>query len=375
MAAFSWRPRTTDNFGSVQVPFAEASLQAASGRKHRVALQVDSGAVVSLLRRSVADLLGLSFENGRELRLSAVGGSPTQARLHEIDTHIDGIELRVPYAIAETENVPNLLGRLGVFDRLQVDFDPTLQETNLSPQWLNPNDARIWRFLLETDRHILDKTRWSENPLPGRADEVASRLVSRSAQVFASITGLLKLGRVFGCPPLIRSLLELSMQLEFLLENPAERAQQYLDYEHVSKYRLEQAIVNASEGEIAKSIASSPDRPGGEAQLRVNYELVRDQFRKPNSKIWNNWYCKTVEDLAREVGRLADYQLWYRLCSRWSHGDPFQSDRVQMIDARQAYIASACFYGRTLLRTAEAKRIVLTSEQYEGLRELARGIV
>ena len=75
MPVWKWRRRPTRNFGDVWVPFAHIEIQTAEGRFQSVALQADSGAMVSLLRRSVADLLGIQLEQGREIQLSGVGGA------------------------------------------------------------------------------------------------------------------------------------------------------------------------------------------------------------------------------------------------------------------------------------------------------------
>jgi hypothetical protein len=80
----------------------------------------------------VADLLGLDLNAGRKVDLAGVGGASTIAYLHNLHTRFDGsLILEVPFAIADSETVPNLLGRLGVFDRLQVSFDPCLRETRV----------------------------------------------------------------------------------------------------------------------------------------------------------------------------------------------------------------------------------------------------
>ena len=75
MPVWKWRRRPTRNFGDVWVPFAHIEIQTAEGRFQSFALQVDSGAMVSLLRRSVADLLGIQLEQGREIQLSGVVGA------------------------------------------------------------------------------------------------------------------------------------------------------------------------------------------------------------------------------------------------------------------------------------------------------------
>ncbi len=137
MPVYSWRRRPTKHFGEVWVPYAEVELKQADGHFQAFALQIDSGAVVSLLRRSVAGVLGIDLESGRRIDLASVGGGRTNAYVHEIPSRFgDGIEVTVPYAIAEIENVPNLLGRRVVFDELQVDFDPSLKETRIVAPWL-----------------------------------------------------------------------------------------------------------------------------------------------------------------------------------------------------------------------------------------------
>lgn len=55
MGVYKWRRRTTQYFGEVWVLFAETESRRADGRFQSFAMQVDSGAVISLLRRSVAD--------------------------------------------------------------------------------------------------------------------------------------------------------------------------------------------------------------------------------------------------------------------------------------------------------------------------------
>ena len=61
MAFFPWHRQTTKQLGETWVPRAEVHLRMADETEgyQAFALQVDSGAVISLLRRSVADILGL----------------------------------------------------------------------------------------------------------------------------------------------------------------------------------------------------------------------------------------------------------------------------------------------------------------------------
>ena len=138
MGVHKWRRRPTKYFGDVHVPFAHVQVRSSDGRFQSFALQVDSGAVVSLFRRSVADLLGIKLEEGRRIKLASVGGGETVAYVHELQMRFPNWQpWAVPFAIAETETVPNLLGRLGVFDRLQVCFDGMLRETRITSSCLD----------------------------------------------------------------------------------------------------------------------------------------------------------------------------------------------------------------------------------------------
>jgi hypothetical protein len=86
MALHKWRRRPTKYFGDVWVPFAQIDLRSMDGRFQSLALQIDSGAVASLLRRSVAELLGLELEAGRQVALGSIGGQSIKGFVHDIPT-------------------------------------------------------------------------------------------------------------------------------------------------------------------------------------------------------------------------------------------------------------------------------------------------
>ena len=89
MPVYKWLERPTKYFGTVLVPFARVELRRTDGVFQPMALQIDSGAVISTLRRSSAKLLGLALESGRPVDLKSVGGSVTPAFVHEITTRFD----------------------------------------------------------------------------------------------------------------------------------------------------------------------------------------------------------------------------------------------------------------------------------------------
>lgn len=90
--------------------------------------------MVTLLRRSYADLLGVQLELGKRVDLHSVGGGQATAYIHEFPVRFGNeLILTVPVAISLGEAVPTLLGRLGVFDHLHISFDGAKRQTAIEP--------------------------------------------------------------------------------------------------------------------------------------------------------------------------------------------------------------------------------------------------
>ena len=130
MPHFAWRRRTTRHFGEQWVPYADLNLRSVSGRWRAFSVQVDSGAVVSVLKRSAADLLGINLESGESIEPAGIGGPARRYFLHTCTSMLgDSPVLDLRIAFADREEAPNLLGRLDVIDRFRIDFDPSSAET------------------------------------------------------------------------------------------------------------------------------------------------------------------------------------------------------------------------------------------------------
>jgi|GEM_PF-3574276 len=372
MDAFAWRRRTTRHFGEQWVPFAEIGLKSTAGRWYSFSVQVDSGAVISVVSRSAADLLGIDPCKGEPIELAGVGTAARRYSVHRFAARIgDMPEFKMRIAVAEHENVPNLLGRLDVLDHFQIDLDVSLEETRVSPPWLDSGGRTLWRHLLEVEEAILRA--WLDHPLLGRVDEATRRFVNRADQLMATGAGLLKLQREFELPLIIRSLFELSVQFEYLMCDPEPRAALYLDYEHVAKFRNVQAWLNLP-GPIGDHLRASPRRAEGEKRNRAEFDRVRSQYAlKKNSKRERaHWYPGTLRDLATDRGRNDEYDAVYRLYSAWAHGDPWTSGILHVGPDALMYLYP--YWARLMIQVADAKKIILTGEAYQSLEELAKGM-
>ncbi len=127
--AFAWRWKPTRCFGSQWVPFADLHLRSTNGRWHTFAVQVDTGAVVSVLPRSAAELLAIRWREGELADLSGISGPARPYFVHILKARLGDLapfSLRV--AFADSEDVPNLLGRLDFLDRSVTTFDGTVRQ-------------------------------------------------------------------------------------------------------------------------------------------------------------------------------------------------------------------------------------------------------
>lgn len=374
MAAHKWASLPTRHFGPVWSPIVELSVH---GRdcSRRLAFLVDTGAVVSLLRRSVAQFLGVELEAGRRIELGAIGGGKTIAFVHEVRVSLESNDTRTIFmGIANTERVPNLLGRFSVLDQVGVDLDASLQETRFNAPWLPPNGRALIEFFSELDAHIL--ARWDQVNLSNDAKLVIARFLQRAQQLVSGLVQHDRCHRYDLAQSLIRPLFELSAQLEFLLRDPEPRARKFVDFEVVTKYRLQRSLLGNPTGPVSSRVAMPPLRAAGEARLEADFRRVEPQFRRnpaDSRKHWPNWYCMTVKSLCEQIGWTREYEVMYALWSGWTHFDP-----AHLSDwPNQRFTGPTIgmgFYARMLRRLADDFGLILSAEQYDFLKSLQEPI-
>lgn len=379
MPVYSWRRRATRHFGNILVPYADISLQGAGGTHYEFALQVDSGATISLLKASAADVLGIRRLSDRRIELSSVAPSKVGAYIHVISTRLNENwpPIAVPYAIADTEDVPNLLGRIGVFDQLQVDFDVSLSETRITARWLDETERRIWDMLIFAEQHI--QSRWTDIAQPERVKEAWRRMLARASLLFVSAAGLAKLHRHYAGPLFVRSLFEVAAQFQYLMHDPVARANQYLEFEHVTRYLEQEAYLGAPDNTISNVLREHARfREQDVERVRAEFRKARERFLRSDGRtLWKNWYGLQFRQLIDEISKpepiwAVEYELCYRKYSGWLHADPFQSDtRSYESQHRSSNLLVECqpYYARMLLRVAEL--MILTHDQYELLKRLS----
>lgn len=132
MLTSRWRVRVHPVLGHVLVPIVELEIQNASGPYYPFSVCVDTGAIMSLFPRSAATVLGLNLTAGRPIHLGAVAGAGIDAYIHDLSVRLPATPLlTIPFAIAPRDDVPPLLGRLGVVEQLEITLDPIRRETRI----------------------------------------------------------------------------------------------------------------------------------------------------------------------------------------------------------------------------------------------------
>jgi hypothetical protein len=118
---FKYRKEFSKTLGVIYRPVAEVIFINAD-KEVRDFPYVDSGADITLIPRSVGELLGFELGNEEIKEMGGVGGSKVPTILKTLKVRIGEFEFPIKIAWALVEDVPPLLGRVDVFDKFEVTF-------------------------------------------------------------------------------------------------------------------------------------------------------------------------------------------------------------------------------------------------------------
>jgi predicted aspartyl protease len=118
---FPYRSLTHEVFGTIKIPLITVVLKGFNSVK--LYAMVDTGAVISVFPRSVCDLLGLSYEDGKEAFLLSATQEEIPVRVHKIIIRIGEIEFEARVGFSEVEQIPHVLGGLDVLDKVEIKFE------------------------------------------------------------------------------------------------------------------------------------------------------------------------------------------------------------------------------------------------------------
>ncbi len=120
-AFFPYRRLTHDVLGEIKHPLIELVLK--HQRYVKLFATIDSGAIMSVFPKSVCELLGLEYEEGEKAFLLSATRHEIPVRVHEVTVIIGEIEFKARVGFSDEENIPHVLGRLDVIDKVEIRFE------------------------------------------------------------------------------------------------------------------------------------------------------------------------------------------------------------------------------------------------------------
>jgi hypothetical protein len=112
-------------------PAAEVFFQNQEGEWAAALLLIDSGATISALPKSDAQVFGITAEQGERMDIRGIGPKPIVGWRHELPLKLQDNQLVLPVVFLDTPQAPRVLGREGIFDHFTVVFEESRRRTGL----------------------------------------------------------------------------------------------------------------------------------------------------------------------------------------------------------------------------------------------------
>ena len=110
------------DFGILSIPEFPASFKR-NGTTVGIFMRLDTGSDITFVPRMIADALGVNLRSGTPIQIRSIDGIST-AYVHSLDLLFGSVVIpSLPVAISERDDVPFLLGCLGLLDRTNVSLN------------------------------------------------------------------------------------------------------------------------------------------------------------------------------------------------------------------------------------------------------------
>ena len=121
MIEFSFKEVNSPKFGQILKPIIPLTI-IGPRRKIKVFAILDSGADISMIPYSVGEVIGLELDMSTRSEIQGIGEGSVPYVLSEVRFQIRDAEIPARIGWALIEEVPFILGRLDVFQKLAVEF-------------------------------------------------------------------------------------------------------------------------------------------------------------------------------------------------------------------------------------------------------------
>ncbi len=126
---FPYNIRLQENGTIDTFPIVEIAFPYKKGEWISLFLVIDSGATISALPKSDAEMFGISLDTGIRLLISGVGGEKIVGWKYQITARLGGKDISFPVVFIDNEFSPRVLGRAGIFNRFTIIFEENRQRT------------------------------------------------------------------------------------------------------------------------------------------------------------------------------------------------------------------------------------------------------
>ncbi len=121
MIEFSFKRVISPKFGQVLKPVVPVTIIGPK-RRVKVFMLLDSGADISMIPHSVGEVIGLDLDMTTRSEVQGIGEGSVPYVLGQVRFQIESREVSSRIGWALIEEVPFILGRLDVFQKLAIEF-------------------------------------------------------------------------------------------------------------------------------------------------------------------------------------------------------------------------------------------------------------
>lgn len=129
------------------LPVVEVGFKNREGEWFSLFLIIDSGATISSLPKSDAEVLGIDVKKGKYMLISGIGNEKLPGWQHNVNVRFKNILLRLPIVFLDKEISPRILGRAGLFESFILVFQENRKRTGFLKE--GKQEAKLVQNILD----------------------------------------------------------------------------------------------------------------------------------------------------------------------------------------------------------------------------------
>ena len=181
---------------------------------------------------------------------------------------------------------------------------------------------------------------------PGHALQLVTLgLLAKGVSTVRAVLALMSLSLIGEAQILLRTLVELAVTLDYIFESAPERAQLYLDFQHIAKWRELQRLRRLPNA-LSRVLQ---EQPNIEADLEKRYAEHKSKYLTRKGRVQQTWHAEKTAEMARAVGVSDVWEAMYPVDSGLVHSGP---------DALQLYLRQAPNGALEILPSMPAHRVM-----------------